>query len=63
MTGDTIKIAELTIRQTNIGGIDIPIDLPGDPIPRNLLHTQAVGHMHEFRKWGVLKKKEPFFHT
>jgi hypothetical protein len=61
MAGYAIEITKLTIGDTDIGGIDIPVYLPGDLSMGNCDLPQLVGQVHEFRKRGVLKEKDAFF--
>ena len=57
MAGNAIEIAEFTIGNANIGGIYIPVDLPGNFSVRHLLFPQFIGHIHQFGKRGVFKQE------
>ena len=48
MPGDPVKITELTIGNANIGGIHIPVDLPGNNscCIGFLNFTQLIRHIH-----------------
>ena len=47
MTGNTIKIAELTISDAYIGGVYIAVYLPGDFSMRHLFFAQLICHIHQ----------------
>jgi hypothetical protein len=61
MTGDPEKITKLAVGYTNISGVDIPVDLPGDFIVRNLFLAQFIRNKHDFGKRGLFKYKHSFF--
>src|ERR1700722_11457088 len=63
MARDAIEVTEFTIGDTDIGGIDIAINLPGHLAVRYLHLPQFVGHLHEFGQRGMREKKYSFFYV
>ena len=59
MAGDAVEIAKLAIGYANVGGIDIPVDLPGDLTMRYLYFSEGVSHLHQFSEGGILKQEDP----
>src|SRR6187402_3513008 len=57
---DAIEIAEFAVGETNVGGIDVPVDLPGDLAMGDLHFPEFVGQVHEFGQGGVLKEEYAF---
>jgi hypothetical protein len=49
MTRDPVKITKLTIRDANVRGIYIPINLPGYPPMFYLFLPKGISDIHEFR--------------
>ena len=47
VTGDAVEIAEFTIGDTDVGGIDVSVDLPGNFSVWYLDLPQFVGNMYE----------------
>ena len=62
MTGHPIEVAELTVGDADVGGVQVSVDDPGDLVVRLFHHPQAVTNLHQFRKRCVFKEKHPFFH-
>ena len=56
MAGNPVKVAKLTIRDTNIGGIDISVDDPGNFVIRMKFLSHLIRHIHQFRCWSIFKK-------
>ncbi len=63
VTGYPKEIAELTIGNTHVGGIDITINLPSDFAMWYLDLTKLIGYVHQLCKRSVFKQKHSFFHT
>src|SRR5262245_45200775 len=60
MAGYAVEIAEFTIGDAYIGGIDVAIDLPGYLTMWNLLFTHFVGYKHQLSKWRLFKQGYAF---
>jgi hypothetical protein len=60
--GYSVEIAEFAIGDTNVGGIDIPVDLPGHAPMRYLFFAEFVSQEHQVSKWCVMVKKYAFLH-
>jgi hypothetical protein len=58
---DAIEVAEFAVGDADIGGIDIPVDLPGYFSMRDLVFTQLVGYLHQFGQGRMSEEKNPFF--
>jgi hypothetical protein len=61
MPGNAIEIAKLAIGDTNIGGVYVAIDLPGDLSVGDLFFSQFIGDPHQFGQWGLVKEPNAFF--
>jgi hypothetical protein len=48
MARNAVEIAKLTIGNTNIGGIDISIDLPGHFSMGHVVFTHLISYIHQF---------------
>jgi hypothetical protein len=62
MTGYSVKVAELTIGDANIGCVYVPVYLPRHFSMRHLLFAKFIGYIHQVGKWCVFKKKHAFFY-
>src|ERR1700759_2589463 len=51
------KVAEFAIGNTNVGGVYIPVDLPGYLTVRHLYFTQFVRRIHQIRRTGMVIQK------
>jgi hypothetical protein len=60
MAGNAKEIAEFTIGDANVGGINVAVNLPGHFSVRHLLFTQLIGYKHQFSQWGLFKKVHSF---
>ena len=63
VAGYAIEIAEFAVGDTDIGGIDIPVYLPGDLSMGHGHFPKLVGEVHELCEGGVLEEKDAFFHV
>jgi hypothetical protein len=63
MTGTPEEITEFAVSYTNVGGIDISINLPGYLAVRHLLFTQLVSHIHQIGSGRVVIQVNTFFNT
>ena len=61
MAGDAVEIAKLAVGHADIGGVDVPVDLPGHFTMRHLLAAQGIGHGHQVRQRSVGKEVLAFF--
>ena len=61
MSGYSVKVAEFAIGNTHVGGIDVPVDLPGDFPVRYLFFSKLISHMHKFSQGGLVKQKQSLF--
>jgi len=55
------KVAELTIGYTNIRGIYIAVDLPGNFAMRYLYFAQLISHVHQIRCGSIMIQVHAFF--
>jgi hypothetical protein len=61
MPGDAVKVTELTVSDTHIGGIHISIYLPGNKPMSHLFLPQLICYMHQFCQWCLFEKVLSFF--
>src|SRR5829696_3593525 len=61
MAWDPIKVTKLAIGNTNVGGVDISIDLPGYLSMWYLLFSKFVGNKHQLSQRRLQKKTYTFF--
>jgi hypothetical protein len=62
MTGYAVEITEFAIGDTDVGGIDVTVDLPGYLSMRHLFATQFIGQEHQISQRGFFIKLHPFFY-
>jgi hypothetical protein len=60
MAGNTKEVTELTIGNTYIGGIYVPVYLPGNLSMWHLLFTQLIGYKHQFGQGSLFKQGYSF---
>jgi hypothetical protein len=63
MSRDPVEITELAIGYTNISGIHIPVDLPGNFTMRHLLTAQFICDHHQIGEWCFFKEAYAFFNA
>jgi hypothetical protein len=61
VAGNTIKITELAICHTHIGGVYISVYLPGDFSIRLLNFPELIRYVHQPGDGRIFKKKNSFF--
>jgi hypothetical protein len=61
MSGNAVEITKLAVRYTDIGGIDVSVNLPGNLSMRYLLFSQFIGYLHQFSKGGLFKQELALF--
>jgi hypothetical protein len=60
---DAIKVAEFAIGDTDIGGVHIPVYLPGHAAMGHLLLPQLIANEHQVCQGGVMVEVHTFFHA
>jgi hypothetical protein len=60
MSGHSVKITELAVRNANIRSVHITVNDPGNMIPWNPVKSHFVRNLHQFRRRNILKQKLPF---
>jgi hypothetical protein len=63
MTGNAIEIAELTIGNTDISGIEVAVYDPGNLLGIGFLEAQDVGCLRQCCQGGMFKKINAFIRT
>jgi hypothetical protein len=61
VAGHPVEITELTICNANIGGIHIPVNLPGYHSISNLFLPELIRDMHKLRQRSFIEKRHSFF--
>jgi hypothetical protein len=61
VTGDAIEITELTIRDADVRGIHVAIDLPGYFAMWHLLFAQFIGDVDQIGQGGMMIQMQPLF--
>src|SRR5664279_634587 len=60
MTRDSVKITKLAIGNTNVGCINISVDLPCNLTVTYLFLPEPVSNIHDFTQRSMLKKRHTF---
>jgi hypothetical protein len=55
MARPPVKVAEFAIRYTDIGGIGVAVDDPGDDMAGHLFLAERIAHIQERGRWSVLE--------
>jgi hypothetical protein len=58
-----VEITEFAIGDANICGINIPVDLPGDPSMAYLPFPDFVGNKDQFAQRSIFEEKNTFLHA
>ncbi len=59
--GPAVEVAELAVGDTDVGGIAVAVDDPGDRLLRHRLEAELVGDVHQFGGGGVFEQPDAFF--
>jgi hypothetical protein len=62
MSWNAVEITELTIGDANVGGVHVPVDLPGHFPMRHLFFPELIGHKHQLGEGSIRKKVLAFLH-
>jgi len=57
IAGFAVEITKLAPRNANVGNIDIPVDLPGYPVPGDDGLPHLMGNEHQLRQGGIVEKE------
>ena len=60
--GYAVEITEFTVGDTNIGGVHVPVDLPGHLSMGHLLFPQFIADEHQVSKRCVMVEVYAFFY-
>jgi hypothetical protein len=61
VSGSAVEITELTISDTDIRGIRIAVNNPGDHISGHMSLSQCGADVHQFGGGGIFEEEHPFF--
>jgi hypothetical protein len=59
--GPAVKIAELAVRDANVGRVRVAVNDPCDGIARHMMLAHGIAHVHQFGGRRIFKKKNAFF--
>ena len=63
MTRTAVEVAKLAVSYTDICGIRVAVNDPGDHIAGNMLLTKGIGHRHQIAGRCILKKEHSFLYA
>ncbi len=62
MPGDPVKIAKLAVGDTDIRGVHVPVDLPGNLAVGHLFFPEFIRDEHQVGQGGVLIQENTLFY-